>query len=162
MFGESDLKILEQAFVHRGGHQRQLHRVAVGLGAGDRLGRNVAAGTGAVLHVELLAQRLAHTCPDDAREDVGWTAGGKPDHQLNRLGRIGRLGLRGGAGRNGECDDGGGRGRAARPARTNRVQDAMDRRVMHGRVVLECHGVPRRAGMLDAERWPDAVSLRSP
>ena len=91
MLREPDLEILEQAFVDRGGEQRQQQRVAVGRGARDHLGAEIAAGPGPVLDDELLAEYVAHALSDHPRQDVGRAAGCKSDHHPDRPGGIGAL-----------------------------------------------------------------------
>src|SRR5207342_3088464 len=53
---------------------------------GDAAG-NRATGTGAIFNDELLAQRLAQTIGENARGDVGATAGPESDQNVNRLRR---------------------------------------------------------------------------
>ena len=56
---------------------------------GDRLGSDVAAGAGAVLNDELLAEAIRQPLPHQARLDVGCPARGKADDDADRPGRIG-------------------------------------------------------------------------
>ena len=66
----------------------EAERVAVRLGFGDRLGADIAAGAGAVLDHEALAERLVQIVGRDARGHVHQAAGGGDDDQADRLGRI--------------------------------------------------------------------------
>ena len=66
----------------------EAERVAIRLGLGDRLRADVAAGAGAVLDHEALAQRLVQIVGRNARRHVHQAAGGGDDNQTNGLGRI--------------------------------------------------------------------------
>ena len=70
------------------GHDLQ-QRVAIGGRSGDRLGPDVAAGAGAVLDDELLAEAIRQPLTHQPRLDVGGSAGGKADDDAHRPGRIG-------------------------------------------------------------------------
>jgi hypothetical protein len=62
--------------------------MAVRLGAGDRLGRDVAAGTGAVLDVELLAERNPASFASPYRSattGASFAKTGIPSKPLNRV-----------------------------------------------------------------------------
>ncbi len=63
-------------------------RVAVGRGLRHRARGDRAAGAGAVLDDDVLAERLAHLLGDDARHHVVAAAGGVRHHQRDRPGRI--------------------------------------------------------------------------
>ena len=65
------------------GHDLQ-QRVAIRGRLGDRLGADVAAGAGAVLNDELLAEAIRQPLPHQARLDVGGPAGGKADDDAHR------------------------------------------------------------------------------
>ena len=86
---EIETEIGEQRRIDRvRGHDLQ-QRVAIGRRLGDRVGRDVAAGTRLVLDDELLAQPLRQPLAHQARHDVGRPAGGKADDDARRLGRVG-------------------------------------------------------------------------
>jgi len=70
--------------------------VAVGCRAGDRGRAEVAAGSGAVLDDDGLAQQLAHLLADEARDDVGRAACRERDDQRDRPARESRLRVCGG------------------------------------------------------------------
>ncbi len=59
--------------------------VAVGRLLGNVVDGDVAAGAGAVLHHDLLAQLLAERPLDDARGRIGAAAGLEADHDGDRL-----------------------------------------------------------------------------
>jgi len=62
-----------------------MNSVVPSLGrARDVFGAEVRAGAGAILHHDLLAERLAHARADHARCDVGDGAGTEPDHDADR------------------------------------------------------------------------------
>jgi hypothetical protein len=61
--------------------------VAVGLGLGDRVGRDIAAGAGLVLDDELLTEFFRQFCRDHPRQDVGGAAGRERHHEFHRPGR---------------------------------------------------------------------------
>ena len=65
------------------GHDLQ-QRVAIRGRLGDRLGSDVAAGAGAVLDDELLAEAIRQPLTHQARLDVGSPAGGKADDDAHR------------------------------------------------------------------------------
>ena len=65
------------------GHDLQ-QRVAICGCLRDRLGSNVAAGAGAVLNDELLAEAIRQPLTHQARLDVGRPAGGKADDDAHR------------------------------------------------------------------------------
>ena len=58
--------------------------VAIRGGFGGRLGSDVAAGAGAVLNDELLAEAIRQPLTHQARLDVGSPAGGKADDDAHR------------------------------------------------------------------------------
>ena len=68
------------------GHDLQ-QRVAIRRCLGDRLGPDIAAGAGAVLDDELLAEAIRQPLTHQARLDVGGPSGGKPT--MMRTGRDG-------------------------------------------------------------------------
>ena len=81
---------------HVGRQRRRLRRqqrVAVGLGLGHRLGAEIAAGAGPVLHHERLAPHLRQPVGDHAGDDVDAAAGRSGDDDLDRAVGIARLGL---------------------------------------------------------------------
>ena len=63
---------------------RQQQRVAVGRGLRHRIGAEIAAGAGLVLHHHRLAEALAEFSADKARERVGGAAGGERNHEGDR------------------------------------------------------------------------------
>jgi hypothetical protein len=71
----------------RGHHEQQ--RVAVRRRAHDRVGGDVAAGAGAVLDHELLAEALRQPLPDHAGGCIGGTAGRKTENDAHGPRRIG-------------------------------------------------------------------------
>jgi hypothetical protein len=71
-----------------GGHNLQ-QGVAIRGRFGDRFGSDVAAGAGAVLNDELLAEAIGQPLTHQARLDVGSPAGGKADDDAHRPRRIG-------------------------------------------------------------------------
>ena len=77
-----------------GNHHKQ--RMAVGGRTDDCLGGDLPLGTRSVLDDEWLAETLRQPLTNQAREDVGRTAGRKADHDTYRSRRIG---LRPGDGR---------------------------------------------------------------
>ena len=91
----------EQSVVHGvHAHGVEQNGVAVGCRACDRAGTDVAGGAGAVLDHDRLAHRLVQMLADDARQDVGRSAGRPRHDQRDRTARIGlREGGRGGEAR---------------------------------------------------------------
>ena len=71
----------------RGHHEQE--RVAVRWRAYDRLGCDVAAGAGAVLDNELLAEPLGQPLPDHAGGRIGRAAGGKAENDAHGPRRVG-------------------------------------------------------------------------
>jgi len=71
-----------QAGVHRVGDADHEHRVAVGRGALDELGADVAARAGLVLHHHRLSQRLAELLGHEAPDDVGRAPRAEGDDEL--------------------------------------------------------------------------------
>jgi hypothetical protein len=69
--------VVERGIDRIRGHNLQ-QRVAICGRLRDRLGADVAAGAGAVLNDELLAEALRQPLTHQARLDVGSPAGGKP------------------------------------------------------------------------------------
>ena len=65
------------------GHDLQ-QRIAIRGRPRDRLGADVAAGAGAVLDDELLAEAVRQPLTHQARLDVGRPAGGKADDDAHR------------------------------------------------------------------------------
>ena len=77
---------LQDVRVHRErAHVGQHEGVAVGRGLGDVVDRDVAAGAGAVLDHDLLAELLAERPLHDARGRVGAAARLEADHDGDRL-----------------------------------------------------------------------------
>ena len=62
--------------------------VAVGIGFGDDLGADIAAGAGAVVDDDRLAPFARQPIGDDARHDIGGAAGGKRHDEFHRARRI--------------------------------------------------------------------------
>ena len=81
--------------VGRDGVEQQ--RVAVRVGLGDARGRDGAAGAGAIVDDDRLAERVGELRADDPRDEVGRPAGRHRDHELHGAARIGALGARGSA-----------------------------------------------------------------
>ncbi|HUD86463.1 MAG TPA: hypothetical protein VMR17_08410 [Xanthobacteraceae bacterium] len=69
---------------HVGRDARHHQRVAVGRGARDVLGRNEAAGAGAVLDVKLLAECFAQRLGIKAAKRIGGAARRKRHHDAHR------------------------------------------------------------------------------
>jgi len=67
--------------------------MTIRFGTCDQLGCEVARRAGAILHIDLLAKRLAHGRARNAGQDVARPAGGEPHHDPDRLGRIRALGM---------------------------------------------------------------------
>src|SRR5262245_10506073 len=87
-------------------HVGEQQRVAVGRGFGGDLGAQAAAGAGAVVDDDLLAERFSQPLADQAGEHVG-AAAGRVGHD-HADGSIGiRLRRRRGAGEGGESEKGG-------------------------------------------------------
>ena len=63
----------------------RIERVAVGRGLGDQFGADIVAGAGLVLDDELLAELLAQPISDNARDDVGRSAGRIADDDAHRV-----------------------------------------------------------------------------
>jgi hypothetical protein len=78
-------KVFEQSFVCRIGERRHQERRAVGCGTGDLLGCQRAAGAGAVLHENLLAEFLAEAAGEHPRCNVSRATGAEPDHKPDIL-----------------------------------------------------------------------------
>jgi hypothetical protein len=72
---------------HQRRRARQVERVVVALGCGQRLQRDQPASTGPVEDQHLLAPRLRQPVGDDAGDHVGRAAGGSRHDHLHRLGR---------------------------------------------------------------------------
>ncbi len=89
--GHLAVQRLVDAVRAHGAHQQ---RVAVRRRLGHDVGADVAAGAGAVLHDELLAEGLGQFGRQRARQDVGGAAGGEGHHDAHRLGGPGALRLR--------------------------------------------------------------------
>ena len=89
-------EVLVEADVDRErGAGRQQDGVAVGRGARDGVGRDAAAGAGAVLDHHRLLEDFLHLLGEDARHHVARAAGRKAEDQRDRLGReLGRAGRR--------------------------------------------------------------------
>jgi hypothetical protein len=66
----------------------QQESVAIGRRASGRLGRNIAAGTGANLDDELLAEALRHPLRYQTRRNVRRATGGLPDDNAHGPSRI--------------------------------------------------------------------------
>ena len=62
----------------------EAERVAVGGGVRDRFGAEIAAGAGAVLDHELLAEPLTKLLRHDAGDNVGAAAGRERHDQMDR------------------------------------------------------------------------------
>src|SRR4029079_5757228 len=62
--------------------------VAVGIGLRERAGADSAAGAGAVVDDDLLAERLAELVADGADDDGGAAAGREGNDERDRPGRI--------------------------------------------------------------------------
>ena len=69
-------------------HGRDDERVAILRRLGDELGPDIAAGTGPIVHDDLLAEPLRKLLRDEARDDVRRAAGRLRHHQPDRLVRI--------------------------------------------------------------------------
>ena len=69
-----------------GRHQQE--GVAVGFGAGDLFGGDIAAGADASVEDDRLTERLRHLGAEHPRDHVGVAAGGKPLHEADRPRRI--------------------------------------------------------------------------
>lgn len=79
----------------------QQQRIAVGLGAGNRLGGDAAGSARLVLDDHALSQRGAQGLGDEASGDVGGAAGRGGHDQ--RHGTIGKIRLRVGSARGGQA-----------------------------------------------------------
>ena len=74
--------------VHQEARTDRHDGVAVGGHARDLTGRGIAARAANVLDKELLAETFGESLGHDARDDVGRTAGRKPDYHAHRPVRI--------------------------------------------------------------------------
>jgi hypothetical protein len=88
----SRMKSVGQMLVERGrnrivGRDEQ-KRIAVGLRIDRGCRRDIAAGAGAILHHELLAEMLRQPLAHDARHDIDRAAGGKTDQPAHRAVRV--------------------------------------------------------------------------
>src|SRR4029079_12733005 len=83
--------------------------VAVGRGFHADLRAERAAGAGAVLHDDLLLQRLGQLLRGDARDEVGAAARRERRDEADRLRRVGRLRHRWRCKRGGAKEEGGSR-----------------------------------------------------
>src|SRR3984957_2770272 len=112
----------EERVVHRvHAHRVEQERVAVGRGARDGCGADVAGGAGAVLDQDRLAERLIEMSADDARQDVGRAAGRERDDEGERAIRPG-------------CGPGAGKRRRGRKAREGGEQGSARRLHRHRRL----------------------------
>ena len=84
---EIEIELVVERRVDRVGRTDQEERIAVRRRTHDRLGGDIAAGARPVLDDELLAEPLRQPLTDQARDDVGRAAGGKPT--MMRTGRDG-------------------------------------------------------------------------
>src|SRR4029450_7967918 len=62
--------------------------VAIGRGLRSEIGGDGGAGTGTVIHYDLLAPAFRKLCGNGARHHVGEAAGSKPDEKTYGLARI--------------------------------------------------------------------------
>ena len=81
---EIELQIVVERGAGGVGHADGEQRVAVGRGAHDRLGADVAARAGTVLDHERLAELLRERLRDDPHKDVDRAAGRKADDDAHR------------------------------------------------------------------------------
>ena len=86
---EIERKLLVERRVDRVGRADDEQRVTVRWCPHDGFGADVAAGPRPVVDDELLAQPFREPLRDEARGDVGRTAGGKADDDAHRPRRIG-------------------------------------------------------------------------
>ena len=87
-------RIVAGVLVERGADRQragvtQQQRVAIGIALGDRLGTDRAAGAGAVIDHDLLAEQFAHLVGNGATDDRGAAAGREWNDQRDGAGRIG-------------------------------------------------------------------------
>ncbi len=80
--------LVEHRVEHDDRRRRDEQRVAVGLGAGHRLGADRALRAGLVLDDDGLLQVPAEIFADQAAEHIGGTARGIGNHELDRARRI--------------------------------------------------------------------------
>src|SRR5262249_5687252 len=73
----------KQEAVDREPAGRDVERVAVGGGAGDEFGRDVAAGARLVVHDDLLAPHFREPRTDDAADRIDAAAGRERHHELD-------------------------------------------------------------------------------
>src|SRR6185295_7634321 len=96
---------------------RDQQSVAVGRRLGDEVGGEAAAGAGAVLDDDRLAERAADRLAQRARDVVGGAAGSEADDQADRPGRGPRLRLRAAGAEDAEHERAAGRERTTPGAR---------------------------------------------
>jgi hypothetical protein len=87
-------RIVAGILVERGADRQRAgvaeqQRVTVGIALGDRLGADRAAGAGAIVDHDLLAEQFAHLVGNGAADDRGTAAGREWNHQRDRAGGIG-------------------------------------------------------------------------
>src|SRR5262249_1002479 len=80
---EIEAELLVERRVYRVGRADDEQRVAVRRRVHHRFGGDVAAGAGTILDDALLTETLGQPLTDQARGDVGGTAGGKSDDETD-------------------------------------------------------------------------------
>jgi hypothetical protein len=86
---EVEIELVVERRIDRAAERDQEQRIAIWSRFHDRLGADIAAGSGPVVDDKLLAEPLRKPLSQEARVDVVRTAGGKTGDKAHRPRRIG-------------------------------------------------------------------------